>query len=78
MKPRQTLTPAMLRTRYHERAVALARLADWARHPRPLANAREDVGATAQWLAHVQAGRIPVLSQSTGRSADHARACVGP
>ena len=59
MKPRQTLTPTMLRTRYHERQSPV-RAASEPRHPQPLANAREDVGATAQWLAHIEAGRIAV------------------
>lgn len=58
MKPRQTLTPTMLRTRYHERQSAWP--AGEARHPQPLANSQEDVDATAEWLAHIEAGRIAV------------------
>ena len=59
MKIGPTLTPTMLRTRYHERGGAL---------PNPLrpnsalpALAPEaDTTAADEWLAHVQAGRIAV------------------
>ena len=54
---RQPLTPAMLRTRYHEKRIDLPP-ADPARLP-PL-GASEDEDATAEWLAHIAAGRIEV------------------
>jgi len=59
LKPRQTLTPAMLRTRYHESSAG--RSGGEPRHPQPLAaNEAGAIDATADWLAHIDAGRIEV------------------
>lgn len=58
MKPRITLTPAMMRTRYHERSGSPSKPAVPGKCP-PL-GPFEPGDVDAEWLAHVQAGRITV------------------
>ena len=59
MKLRQTLTPTMLRTRYHERRTPAAPAGEPRSRPQ-LAADDNDFEATADWLAHIEAGRITV------------------
>ena len=58
MKPLQPLTPAMLRKRYHEKGGEPLPPADPERRPPLGPNGDED--ATAEWLAHIAAGRIEI------------------
>lgn len=61
MKPRQILTPTMMRTRYHEyRAAPKPGKVDPAKLPPMAAETPRELDATLEWLAHIRHGRILV------------------
>ena len=60
MEPRRPLTPTQLRTRYHERQLECLRAPDQSRRPPLAAETGAELDATAEWLAHLAAGRIEV------------------
>lgn len=60
MKPRRPLTPAQMRMRHHQRESAPLPPPDQSRRPPLAAETGAELDATAEWLAHLAAGRIEV------------------